>query len=557
MIYTGNTASGTPVETLTTVASGGNWSVVASGALGEGTYTAQAEQSDAAGNTGLSNASTVTIDTMPPVLTLTAPVDGSASTNATPLFSGLAGTAAGDSATITVRVYAGGTVTSTPIQALTATVSHGTYFVAAAPALAEGTYTVQAQQSDAAGNIGLSNANTFVIQTPDHLAFLVPPSSSLAGNVITPAVQVEVLDSLGSVVTADNSDTVTLTIASGPAEFSGGSVTATVSGGVATFDNLVLTTAGSYTLDASVSGLTGATSGPFTVNAAPADHLAFSVAPDHGVAGQPLNPSLQVQVLDQYGNLLAGDSSATVTLTVAAGPGQFTSGSVTTAPVSGGVATFANLVLTIPGSGYVLQATSGTLPAVTASAFTVVPGAATHLVLTIPPPASVPAGSAFGVTVAAEDSVGNVDTSFHGSVTLTLSGATVTTTAVNGVASFAGLILNSPGAYTLQASSGSLTAATTNPVRVTANVAPPLLQTARPIAAHLAIVKVGKRKKLVILVTYADTGAKKSQIISPFQKSKYKAIKVTVRDSNGDGVADQVVLTAKKGKKTATRTFAG
>jgi hypothetical protein len=32
-------------------------------------------------------------------------------------------------------------------------------------------------------------------------------------------------------------------------------------------------------------------------------------------------------------------------------------------------------------------------------------------------------------------------------------------------------------------------------------------------------------------------------------------IQVCVRDTNGDGAPDQVVLTAKKGKKPLTRTF--
>jgi hypothetical protein len=69
-------------------------------------------------------------------------------------------------------------------------------------------------------------------------------------------------------------------------------------------------------------------------------------------------------------------------------------------------------------------------------------------------------------------------------------------------------------------------------------------------------VKVGKRKKLAIIVTYADTGAQVGQITSPFQKPAFRAIQVSVRDSNGDGMPDEVVLTARKGKRTVTATFA-
>jgi len=78
------------------------------------------------------------------------------------------------------------------------------------------------------------------------------------------------------------------------------------------------------------------------------------------------------------------------------------------------------------------------------------------------------------------DSHGNVATSFNGLVTLTLAanpggsslGGTLTVQAVNGVATFAGLTLNKAGAgYRFQASCGSLTAATTGLVTVTAGVA--------------------------------------------------------------------------------------
>jgi hypothetical protein len=100
-----------------------------------------------------------------------------------------------------------------------------------------------------------------------------------------------------------------------------------------------------------------------------------------------------------------------------------------------------------------------------------------HLVVTVQPPGSVTAGSAFSVTVAADTSSGTVDSSFHGSVTIALGsnpggstlGGTLTVTAVNGVATFSNLTLNNPGTgYTLQASSSGLTGVTSNAFNVTA-----------------------------------------------------------------------------------------
>jgi hypothetical protein len=80
----------------------------------------------------------------------------------------------------------------------------------------------------------------------------------------------------------------------------------------------------------------------------------------------------------------------------------------------------------------------------------------------------------------------------------------------------------------------------------------------RGITARLVTVKAGKKKtKLVVDVFFADTGAKKREIASPFQAPVYKGIHVSVRDSNGHGAADQVVLTARKGKKLVTAVFPG
>src|SRR5205814_9376745 len=91
--------------------------------------------------------------------------------------------------------------------------------------------------------------------------------------------------------------------------------------------------------------------------------------------------------------------------------------------------------------------------------------------------AGVPAGTAFGLVVAAADGRGNVDTSFNGPVALTnnssylgaISG-TLTVTAVNGVASFSGLSATKAGSYSLSAAAPgtTLVPVTTSSVQVTA-----------------------------------------------------------------------------------------
>lgn len=102
-------------------------------------------------------------DTTAPVVRLVAPAAGATVTAPSPTFSGAAGTSAGDSTTVRVRVYPGTSTTVSPVQTLSATASGGAWSVAASAALANGTYTAQASQSDAAGNVGASSANTFTV----------------------------------------------------------------------------------------------------------------------------------------------------------------------------------------------------------------------------------------------------------------------------------------------------------------------------------------------------------------------------------------------------------
>ena len=122
-IFSGSTPTGTPVQTLTATTNAGVWSVVAAPALAQGEYTVQSQQVDAVGNTGLSTANTFVVDTTAPAVTVAAPANGSASNSTRPTLSGAAGTAAGDSSTITVKIFSGPSSTGTPVQTLTTTAS--------------------------------------------------------------------------------------------------------------------------------------------------------------------------------------------------------------------------------------------------------------------------------------------------------------------------------------------------------------------------------------------------------------------------------------------------
>ncbi|PYP15128.1 MAG: hypothetical protein DMD52_11715 [Gemmatimonadetes bacterium] len=103
----------------------------------------------------------------------------------------------------------------------------------------------------------------------DVLAFRVQPSSFTAGNIMTPAVQVQVQDTLGNV---DTSFTASVTVAIGTNPVGGrlaGTPSVAPVNGVALFGDLSIDKAGTgYTLSATAPGATGAVSASFDVIAA-------------------------------------------------------------------------------------------------------------------------------------------------------------------------------------------------------------------------------------------------------------------------------------------------
>ena len=117
------------------------------------------------------------------------------------------------------------------------------------------------------------------------------------------------------------------------------------------------------------------------------------------------------------------------------------------------------------------------------------PAAATQVVVTQEPPASVTAGSGFGLQASIEDAYGNVVTSASNTVSVALAGdpteatlgGTLSATASAGMATFSGLTLTTAGSgYTLQASSSGLGSATTSAITVTPAAASQVVITQEP-----------------------------------------------------------------------------
>jgi hypothetical protein len=193
-------------------------------------------------------------DVTPPAVQVTAPADGSRIRTTTPVISGTAGTEPDDLPAITVRIYNGSTATGTPRQTLTTNASGGLWSVAAA-ALPQNTFTVQATQSDAAGNIGTSNSATFVVDTAAPVVRITTPANN---TTITSPTPFSVTGTAGTA--AGDLDGITLNVYAGTSATGTPIRTLTTTASAGTYSVLMADLGvGTYTLRASQSDAAGNT----------------------------------------------------------------------------------------------------------------------------------------------------------------------------------------------------------------------------------------------------------------------------------------------------------
>ncbi len=105
-------------------------------------------------------------DVAAPAVTVIAPTAGSFTDDPEPTLAGAAGTAPGDEATVTVRLWEGSDTSAPSLQTHAALATAGVWSAPAEP-LEPGSYTVQAEQRDAAGNVGRSAAVAFTVVAPN------------------------------------------------------------------------------------------------------------------------------------------------------------------------------------------------------------------------------------------------------------------------------------------------------------------------------------------------------------------------------------------------------
>ncbi|HEY6108659.1 MAG TPA: hypothetical protein VIV56_07130, partial [Gemmatimonadales bacterium] len=335
----------------------------------------------------------------------------------------------------------------------------------------------------------LSSAFTINPAAAAKLSFTGQPSLTAAGSAITPAVKVTALDQFDNVATSFAGN---VTVAIGTNANAGtlsGTTTIAAAAGVATFSTLSIDSAGTgYTLTATATSLTDGTSSTFNIIPGAATHLVFTQQPTTATAGAAIAPAVKVTALDAKGNVAtAYTANVAVAIGTNAGGGTL-SGTATVAAVAG-VATFPGLNINKSGTGYTLTTTSGALTGTTSAAFNIVAGAATKLVFAVQP-VNTAAGAPVtpSIQVAAQDALGNTDLAYTANVSLAIGnnagGGTLTgggpVAAVAGVASFAASIDKVGTGYTLTASSGALTGATSAAFDIFANLATHLLFFVQP-----------------------------------------------------------------------------
>ena len=243
----------------------------------------------------------------------------------------------------------------------------------AANATSGSTTTVTAAVTDLAGNVVTSTFTVTVVvpgPKPSTLAFIQPPVNTKAGHAIAPSITVRVEDGSGNPITGTK---VNLVISSGP---TGGTLIgtlhATSQNGVATFSNVTIDEAGSYTLVAKHGATLSAASRTFAIRHIAASQLAFAQEPTGAMVSAAIAPPILVNVEDKFGNVVTSNNSlVTLKIKKGTGPvGAFIGGTLTEGAAEG-VATFSDININEIGT-YKILATDGLFPKVKSTAFTIV-----------------------------------------------------------------------------------------------------------------------------------------------------------------------------------------
>jgi hypothetical protein len=296
------------------------------------------------------------------------------------------------------------------------------------------------------------------------LAVLDAIANTTAGEAL-PAFRVEIRDAFGNKV-ATAGDSIAIAIESGPggAEIVGTAWLFAVNG-EALFNDIVLQSAGTYMLRAAADGLVPATTNAFDVTAAAAHTMAVESGDGQsGAVDSYLANPLRVRVTDVYGNPVPGVEVAWELIEgVAFLNGDSTVVTDTSVTDAAGIA---ELAVLLGADAYTPIEISASVTGLVGSPVlftaTTNPDEAFELRV-VGEPSSATAGTDLSpFDVQAIDEWGNIATGFNGQIIASVEsgpggiGGTTTVNAVNGIATFSQLSLETAGLYVLRFSASGL-----------------------------------------------------------------------------------------------------
>jgi trimeric autotransporter adhesin len=378
------------------------------------------------------------------------------------------------SGTVTLSIVTGTGTAGAALSGCTGTLRNGvTTFSGCKIDRAGSSYRLRASAGTLNGDSAAFNVS---VGSTAALAFTTQPGGASGGSAFTTQPVVTAVDAGGNTVSGFTS-TVSIALVSGTgtagADLDCDSERAR--SGVATFSGCEIDLAGAgYQLRASASGGFRGDSAAFDVSVGAVIRLDFTTDPAGAAVRTAFATQPVVTAQDAGGNTVT-TYNGTVTLAIVRFSGA--SGAVLsgcTGTLRSGVTTFSGCQIDRVGSDYELRASDGPRTA-DSNEFPVVAGPATQLVFTTTP-SSASGGAAFSTqpVVTARDADGNTATSYAGTVALTVNsgpagGALTACTGSlrSGVTTFSGCKLDRAGSYTLRASDGTLSAASTS---ITVNV---------------------------------------------------------------------------------------
>lgn len=275
-----------------------------------------------------------------------------------------------------------------------------------------------------------SETITVLPRSADALQIRTQPSdTATAGVPFDPQPILALVDQFGNLVTTDNTTDVTASISNGSGTLLG-TTTQTADQGSVSFSNLYTEVADTITLAFSGAGLDNILSNEIAVKPSTPIDLSFIQQPGNTARNTAIEPPVQMQLLDGYGNKVnAAGTTVIVSAVDTSGNNTDIFGSNSTLEVStnqNGVATFDNLNISdqAPIAQYRLRATfNGISSTITSEPFEVLdPNNLAKFEITATDDADIQtqkAGQPFNIKVRAVDGYGNTYTDFNQTVTVT------------------------------------------------------------------------------------------------------------------------------------------